>query len=126
VTFVAGVTQIAAGWDNTLALSNGQPHWWGRPCGECGYDDPPVLHTIGITNVTRIGAGSYHYLAVRSDGTLWAWGLNDHGQLGDGTINSSNTRRGPAQVLGAGGAVQMDGGANHTVVVVERPIVIGP
>ena len=30
-------------------------------------------------------AGDSHTLAVRSDGTLWAWGHNDTGQLGDGT-----------------------------------------
>ena len=34
----------------------------------------------------EVAAGDYHTLAIRSDGTLWAWGRNDYGQLGDGTI----------------------------------------
>jgi alpha-tubulin suppressor-like RCC1 family protein len=32
-----------------------------------------------------IAAGDYHSLAVANDGTVWAWGKNDRGQLGDGT-----------------------------------------
>lgn len=37
---------------------------------------------------TQIAAGDSHSLALKSDGTLWAWGLNDKGQLGDGTTVS--------------------------------------
>ncbi len=32
-----------------------------------------------------IDAGGFHAVALKTDGTLWAWGNNDHGQLGDGT-----------------------------------------
>ena len=38
----------------------------------------------------EVAAGTYHTLAIRSDGTLWAWGLNDKGQLGDGTTVNKN------------------------------------
>jgi hypothetical protein len=34
-----------------------------------------------------VAAGCYHSLAVRSDGTVWAWGYNSSGQLGDGTTS---------------------------------------
>ncbi|MCF6154843.1 MAG: hypothetical protein E3K36_06225 [Candidatus Brocadia sp.] len=43
----------------------------------------------------QISAGWYHTVAVKSDGTVWAWGCNDHGQLGDGTDTDRNT---PVQV----------------------------
>ena len=33
--------------------------------------------------------GSYNTLALKQDGTLWAWGLNDYGQLGRGTEDST-------------------------------------
>jgi alpha-tubulin suppressor-like RCC1 family protein len=123
VTFLAGVTQIAAGDQNTLALSNGRPYWWGRRCLECGILPPPALHSVDLTGVTKVATGRNHYLAVRSDGTLWSWGDNYSGQLGDGTADH---RRDPVRIVAGGGSVQMDANGNHTVVVVEQPLVIGP
>ncbi len=52
---------------------------------------------IGTSNKWRsVSAGSYHSLALRADGTLWAWGGNGTGQLGDGTREGRYT---PVQVL---------------------------
>jgi alpha-tubulin suppressor-like RCC1 family protein len=45
----------------------------------------------------QVAAGNTHGLALRSDGTVWAWGQGTHGELGDGTLNSSTT---PVQVYG--------------------------
>ena len=44
----------------------------------------------GLSNITEIGA-STHSAALGSDGTVWTWGLNKKGQLGDGTTTSRNT-----------------------------------
>jgi alpha-tubulin suppressor-like RCC1 family protein len=38
-----------------------------------------------LKNVVAIAAGGTHSLALRSDGTVWTWGYNGSGQLGDGT-----------------------------------------
>jgi alpha-tubulin suppressor-like RCC1 family protein len=38
-----------------------------------------------MVNMTGIAAGNSHALALKSDGTIWAWGSNSFGQLGDGT-----------------------------------------
>jgi len=38
----------------------------------------------------EVAAGSDHTLAIKTDGTLWAWGRNDYGQLGDGTTVNKN------------------------------------
>ncbi|MBU2602727.1 MAG: hypothetical protein KKA32_11285 [Actinobacteria bacterium] len=43
-----------------------------------------------------MSAGSDHSLAVRLDGSLWAWGKNSWGQLGDGT---STTRSDPVRIV---------------------------
>ena len=47
--------------------------------------------------VGSVAAGGSHSLAVREDGTVWAWGSNFNGRLGDGTTTS---RSSPVQVVG--------------------------
>jgi alpha-tubulin suppressor-like RCC1 family protein len=51
---------------------------------------------VGIaTNWRTVAAGYAHNLGVRTDGSLWAWGYNQEGQLGDGTLT---TRPDPVQI----------------------------
>ncbi len=45
----------------------------------------------GLANISSVAAGLNHSLAVTSDGTVWAWGANINGQLGDGTIEAQLT-----------------------------------
>ncbi len=47
-------------------------------------------NSVPLDNVTAIAAGQAHTLALRSDGTVWAWGLSHNGQLGNGTLTFSN------------------------------------
>ncbi len=61
-----------------------------------------------------VAAGWFHNLAVRSDGTVWAWGRNSFGQLGNGTTNQSNV---PIQVSNLSGATAVAGGAYHSVAL---------
>jgi alpha-tubulin suppressor-like RCC1 family protein len=42
-------------------------------------------------------AASNHSVALKSDGTVWAWGWNSYGQLGDGTTTDRST---PGPVTG--------------------------
>lgn len=55
------------------------------------------------TNVAAVAGGYFHTLALKSDGTVWAWGRDNEGQLGNGTGTSSSTT--PAQVPGLSGIV---------------------
>jgi alpha-tubulin suppressor-like RCC1 family protein len=41
-----------------------------------------------LTNAIKLGGRPYFTLAVKSDGTIWAWGMNQYGQMGNGTVNS--------------------------------------
>ncbi len=72
-----------------------------------------------LSDVTRIGAGFRHTCAVKTDGTVWCWGRNDFGQLGNGTTSATATRT-PVQVRGVGGtgflttAVEVVGGESST------------
>ncbi|MBN9661584.1 MAG: hypothetical protein J0H49_25535 [Acidobacteria bacterium] len=65
-----------------------------------------------LTGVVAIAAGIYHTLALRSDGTVWAWGDNSNGQLGDGTLT---TRSSPVQVPGLTGITSIAAGAYHSL-----------
>jgi alpha-tubulin suppressor-like RCC1 family protein len=53
-------------------------------------------------------------LALRKDGTVWAWGGNDKGQLGDGTTTGRAT---PVQVSGLTGVTAMAAGYSHSLAL---------
>src|SRR6476660_6259175 len=57
-----------------------------------------AIPVINLTNVTAISAGGVNSLALRSDGTVWAWGSNRDAQLGNGTTPNSNAHGTPVQV----------------------------
>ena len=67
-----------------------------------------------MTGVTALSAGIEHSLALRSDGTVWAWGGNAHGQLGDGTTTQRTT---PVQVSGLTGITAIATGGGHGLAV---------
>ncbi len=58
--------------------------------------------------------GATHSLAVKSDGTVWAWGWNGDGRLGDGTTTDSLT---PVPVLGLTDVVAVAAGNDHSSAV---------
>lgn len=61
-----------------------------------------------------ISTGGGHTLALKSDGTLWAWGLNTQGQLGDTTFTNRAT---PIQVPDVANVVAIAAGGSHSVVL---------
>lgn len=61
-----------------------------------------------------IAAGDYHCLALKDDGTLWDWGDNGYGQLGDGTTVNKNA---PARVVSLSDVFAVAGGGNHTLAL---------
>ena len=68
----------------------------------------------GIDNVVLIAAGADMSYAVRADGTGWAWGKNDLGQLGDGTLVG---RRTPVRITGLASVTAIAGGRDHGLAV---------
>ena len=68
----------------------------------------------GLTNITAIAAGGQFSLALRADGTVWAWGLNSNGQLGDVTTTNRNT---PLQVAGLAGVTAIAAGEEHALAL---------
>jgi alpha-tubulin suppressor-like RCC1 family protein len=54
------------------------------------------VHTGRAQPVTKVAAGTYYSLFLKGDGSLWAMGRNNFGQLGDGTYNNTNR---PEQIV---------------------------
>ncbi|AEC02728.1 fimbrillin family protein [Parasphaerochaeta coccoides] len=68
-----------------------------------------------MTDVEAVSTGVYHTMILKKDGTLWATGYNEYGQLGDGTSNDRST---PVQVLSMGADVAaVSAGENHTMIL---------
>jgi alpha-tubulin suppressor-like RCC1 family protein len=89
---------VACGGNHTIALKTNGTLWsWGANAnGQLGNGTANPNQTImpptqvGTLNTwTKIAAGGVHSLAIQS-GTLWAWGKNASGQLGDGTTADKN------------------------------------
>lgn len=72
----------------------------------------PVMVSGFDRGVAAIDGQEGHFCALTSEGDVWCWGLNNYGQLGDGTTEQRLT---PVKVRGLnGGAVAIDVGHYHT------------
>ncbi|WIO46240.1 Fibronectin type-III domain-containing protein [Candidatus Southlakia epibionticum] len=97
------ITQISAGAGHSLALaSDGTVYAWGQNTyGQLGNNvttnssSPVAVQTTGTPmagkSIVNIAAGGYHSLALADDGTVYAWGYNPTGQLGNGATVDSRT-----------------------------------
>lgn len=66
------------------------------------------------SGIVQVAAGNDHGLALRTDGTVWAWGRNDHGELGDGTQLERCT---PVQVMGLTGVIAVSAGVQYSLAL---------
>jgi|GEM_PF-530121 len=130
------VSSIAAGDDHSLALKIDGTVWaWGEDNdGQLGDNDgngedkltPVQVKGSGgngfLTDIVGIAAGEDHSLALKSDGTVWAWGENDDGQLGDNDDTKADKLT-PVQVTGLAGAgnltnvVAIAAGKDHSLAM---------
>lgn len=74
-----------------------------------------LLSADAISGAT-LAAGDRHSLGLKDDGTVWSWGDNSHGQLGDGTTRSSDV---PLQVEGLSAIVAVAAGGDFSLALDE-------
>ncbi|MGA3207059.1 MAG: hypothetical protein ABSE05_04450 [Syntrophales bacterium] len=122
---LANIMAIAAGNAFTVALRNDPPSssvwaWGSNNIGQLGNGALADVYTPGQvsgmygTGAIGIAAGDYHTVAMMIDGTVWAWGSNSNGQLGNGTTTGSVT---PVQVSGMSGVEAVAAGYSDAVAL---------
>jgi len=94
--------------------------WGAQGSGQIGDNQTATTRSspvsvVGAHSFAKIAGGSTHSLGLKSsDGTLWAWGLNTSGQLGDNTLTN---RSSPTSVVGAHSFTTIAGGITHSAAL---------
>jgi alpha-tubulin suppressor-like RCC1 family protein len=127
VSGLTDVTDVAGGSDHSLAVkTDGTVRAWGYNGssqlgdGTTTQRTTPVQVKTGIlpdvflTGVATVAAGRTHSLALKSDGTVWAWGENDNGELGDGTTTNRSLA---VQVSGLDGVIAIAAGDDFSLAL---------
>ncbi|MDY0001707.1 MAG: hypothetical protein RBU30_10460 [Polyangia bacterium] len=119
---------IAAGHDHTCALGqDGEVFCWGaNHLGQVGRLGSSPFETYANQvdlpqRAVAVTAGAYHSCALLSGGTVFCWGMNDHGQLGNGSFEGGPQPRQvdfPVEALGMPG-VEIAAGWAHTCAIVH-------
>jgi alpha-tubulin suppressor-like RCC1 family protein len=111
-------TVVAWGTNDEGQLGNG-------PLGASGelgrYPKPSVtpVRVTGLSRIVQIAAGPKHAVALDRDGTVWAWGRRDNGEIGDGEPKRSGALRaiGPIRVPGLEGITQIAVDSSHNLAL---------
>jgi hypothetical protein len=107
-TVAAGTNwkQVASGGFHTAAIKTDGTLWlWGQNAfGALGDNtsvskSSPVQTIAGGTNWKSVAGGGFSTAAIKTDGTLWAWGNNNNGQFGDNTVANKSS---PVQTVAGG------------------------
>ena len=114
-------TKLSAGSEFSMGIRSDGTLWgWGfNANGQLGlnsvtavFDEPTQ---VGSDNDwVEVSAGAFHCLALKADGTLWAWGLNGQGQCGVGTADSYTS---PQQVGNENNWMIIEAGQAHSLAI---------
>ncbi len=122
---------VAAGVSHSCAvLSNGELACWGlNTNGQLGdggtgpHASPNIVtRPIGMASVIDVAVGEKHTCALTTDATVWCWGSNEFGQLGDGTTSLPGTtvNSTPLMTTGFSGTpIKVAAGLDHTCVQMD-------
>lgn len=126
VSTLSSVRSVGAGAGHTCALRDDGTVWcWGsNMSGEIGHPSAESEFTpvrvSALSNVSELAVGAIHNCAlVRTDGSVWCWGSNDSGQLGNGGGGVDVSSATPTMVAGLLGATSISTGWTHTCAVLS-------
>ncbi|MDZ7815278.1 MAG: hypothetical protein U5N86_04505 [Planctomycetota bacterium] len=129
---MGNVLAISAGGAHNLALCEDGSLWaWGHNGGgqigngKGGEWDSEELLPVrvrkpdGMGNVLAISAGGAHSLALCEDGSLWAWGYNLFGQIGNGKVGEEHLPVRVSKPEGMGNVVAISAGGVHNLALCQ-------
>jgi len=117
------VKSVGTGWFHSLAVLEDGSVWRGGNYSNIRSGAMPALAPLdssvpvqvqGVSNVIAAVGGDYHSLVLTQDGTVWAWGGNNYGQLGNGTYTDSLT---PAPVMGLSNVIAIAAGIEFSIAL---------
>lgn len=124
VSGLGNVQAIRGGRDMSMALDGDGAVWvWGLGTsgqlgnGTTNSSSTPKRVPSLSSGVVAIAAGRDHLAAIKADGTLWMWGNNTVGEVGDGTVAM---RTSPVQINLPDTVVQVELGAEHSVALLAN------
>lgn len=122
VSGLTNVVHISTGRFFSLAVKDDGSVWtWGENLyGQLGNGNttnssiPVQVPGLTIALPAVVATGAFHCLVVKTDGTIWTWGRNTYGNLGDGSVTH---RSSPVQMLDITNATAMAAGTNFSLLV---------
>lgn len=118
---LSDVAKVMGGdWHSVALKSDGTVWAWGfNNDGEIGqgswsYSIPSPTQVPGLSGITDISTGRFHNVALTSTGTVWSWGSNAYGEIGDGTTEDALS---PVQMPGISDVGEIAAGDEYTLIL---------
>jgi alpha-tubulin suppressor-like RCC1 family protein len=114
--------KLFAGSEHICVLASGAVWCWGdNQGGQLGdgtlQNRATPVQAVGLPGAaTSLALGAYHSCALLADGTVWCWGENEYGQLGDGTTSQ---RIAPARVVDLADVTAITSGSQFTCALTQ-------
>jgi uncharacterized repeat protein (TIGR02059 family) len=121
------IIAIAAGSEHSIALKDDGTVWaWGRnrdkQLGNENVSDQSTVpvQVADLKGIIQINSGKAHNIALKNDGSVWGWGSNSKGQLGNG----ANSQPIPVKIQAMDKIVSVSAGAEHTIALKEEGTIL--